>query len=372
MKSTFNHIVIILLMVKLFISCNQKHRSENNGEYIILQDSIKQWIETDQLIGAELLVIENKEVVLHQAMGWSDKDSGVKLEKGSIWTVMSMTKPFTATAILMLIDDGFITLDDPITDFFQDFNGNQNITIKHLLAQSSGDDGKHGDGGNNVLDFDTLDDWILDWANQKTKNNLGEFAYSNFNYGALAYIVEQVSEMSIESFIQERIIKPLNLKDTYVQFTPDSTWSKRVPSRYQWNEPQTIYEKTWGNNQSQSWKFFTGSLGLWMSAEDYSTFISMWINEGNYNGTQILKEATVMEALKMQVNAFGEELFGHGYGWFVDDKPKVFRYGGSAGSVGIGYPEKNSIVIYLTHCAGGNHKNKFQDELDRIWFPDNN
>ena len=54
------------------------------------------------------------------------------------------------------------------------------------------------------------------------------------------------------------------------------------------------------------------------------------------------------------------------------EEPLIFRYGGSAGGVGIGYPEKETIVIYLTHCSGGNHKNKFQDELDRIWFPNDN
>jgi CubicO group peptidase (beta-lactamase class C family) len=162
--------------------------------------------------------------------------------------------------------------------------------------------------------------------------------------------------MPIEAFIQERIIEPLNLKNTYVQFAPDSTWAKLVPTRYQWNESLNIYEKTWGNDQPQSWKFFTGSLGLWMSAEDYSTFMRMWINDGKYNGTQILRESTVKEALKIQVNTFGEIIFGHGYGWFIDDQPKIFRYGGSAGGVGIGYPDKNTIVIYLTHCAGGNHE----------------
>ncbi len=372
MKTVFNHIFFLLLVAILLVACNQKPKYSNANKYAGLQDSIQTWIVNAELIGAEILIVENEELVIHEAYGWSDLESGDKLKKGSIWTVMSMTKPFTATAILMLIEDGVIKLDDLITDFFKNYNGDKRITIRHLLAQSSGDNGNYGNGGHNVLNFNSLDEWIEDWANQQSEGKFGEFAYSNFNYGALAYIVEQVSKMSVEAFIQERIIKPMNLKNTHVRFVPDSSWAGLVSSRFQWNEPTNSYEKSWSNDEPQSWKFFTGALGLWMSAEDYATFMQMWMNEGQINGVQFLEKSTVEEGLKIESNAYGEKLFGHGYGWFIDEEPLIFRYGGSAGGVGIGYPEKETIVIYLTHCSGGNHKNKFQDELDRIWFSNDN
>lgn len=366
----FNY--ILFLAAILMIACNQKTKYAYTNKYTGLQDAIETWIVNLELIGAEILIIENEELVIHEAYGWSDKESDDKVKKGSIWTVMSMTKPITATAVLMLIEDGVITLDDPITDFFQDFKGDNRITIRHLLAQSSGDNGKFGNGGHNVLNFDSLDEWIEEWANQSSGGTFEEFAYSNFNYGALAYIVEQVSKMPVEAFIQERIIKPMNLKNTYVGFDPDSSWAGLVPNRYQWNELTSTYEKSWGNDEHQSWKFFTGSLGLWMSAEDYATFMQMWLNNGQANGLQFLERSTVEEALDIQSNAYGEKLFGHGFGWFIDEEPLIFRYGGSAGGVGIGYPEQETIIIYLTHCSGGDHKSKFQDELDKIWFPNDN
>jgi hypothetical protein len=69
MKITFNHIVIKLLAVTLCVACSQKPTSYNTNEYTILQDSIKKWLDTDKLIGAELLVIENEEFVFHKASG---------------------------------------------------------------------------------------------------------------------------------------------------------------------------------------------------------------------------------------------------------------------------------------------------------------
>ncbi|MEB8345026.1 serine hydrolase [Flavobacteriaceae bacterium KMM 6898] len=364
---------ILFFGILFFIAC--KNNNSNNQEftkYSTLENKVNNWVNSEELIGAEILIIEKNKETFHKSFGWADKESNKKLENGSIWTVMSMTKPFTATAILMLIEDGKLSFDDRITKYFPDFNGNPQITIRHLLAQSSGDDGKHGNGGHNVTEFEILDEWINDWSKQKSSGTFGEFAYSNFNYGALAYIVEQVSGKSIETFITERIIQPLNLEDTFVEFSTNSNWAEKVPSRYQWNDSIKGFEEFWTNNKPPSWKFLSGSLGLWMSAKDYAVFMQMWLNKGKHGNLTLLKESTVDEALKIHVNANGEKLFGHGYGWFIEEEPLIFRYGGSAGGFAKACLSKNSIMVYLTHCSGGKHKSRFEDELDKIWFPNDN
>lgn len=361
-----------LLGTLMSSSCNTTNSNALYNNYDVLENVLQEWVDQGQLIGVEVLILENNKNIFHKAYGWSDLESKIALDTGAIWTVMSMTKPFTATAILMLMEDGLLSLQDSIIKYILDYAGNKEVTIHHLLAQSSGDDGTHGNGGHNVLEFETLDAWVHDWSKQKPKGNFGEFTYSNFNYGALAYIVEQVAGMPVEKFIEDRIINPLQLNNTYVAFAPDATWAESVPSRYQWNDSRITFDKTWTNNDPQVWKYFTGALGLWMSARDYATFIQMWLNKGTYNGKQFLKPETVEMATKIQANSYGEELFGHGYGWFVDEEPLVFRYSGSAGGLGIGYPDENSVIIYLTHCSGGDHKNNFQDEVDKIWFPKEN
>lgn len=362
--------IILLFSLLLSTACNINHLNHQKlSKYSILENKLSNWVQNEELIGAEILIIENNKKTLHKSFGWADKEANRKLKNGSIWTVMSMTKPFTATAILMLKDDGKLSLDDSITKYIPDFNGNSKITIRHLLVQSSGDDGKYGNGGHNMTEFESLDGWIKDWAKQKSSGTFGEFEYSNFNYGALAFIIEQVSGKPIALFISERIIRPLNLEDTFVEFSSHKNWAAKVPNRYQWNDSIKRFEKFWSNNNPPSWKFLSGALGLWMSANDYAVFMQMWLNKGKYGNLELLKESTVDEALKIHVNAYGENHFGHGYGWFIEENPLVFRYGGSTGSFAKAYLSKNSIMVYLTHCSGGTHKSRFEDELDRIWFP---
>ena len=371
MKIRFLNFTFYLCLL-LFFNCKSESKSTDLYKFQEVENQVNTLINDGELIGAEVLIFEDEKEVLHRSFGWADKESKKKLENGSIWTVMSMTKPFTATAILMLMEDGKLSLDDSITKYFPEYNGNTQITIRSLLEQSSGDDGKYGNGGHNVTEFETLDEWIKDWANQKSSGNFGEFAYSNFNYGALAYIVEQVSGKTIESFFQERIITPLKLKNTFVKYDIKANWSEKVPSRYHWNDSQMKFEKFWSNKELPSWKFVSGSLGLWMSAKDYAKFMQMWLNKGKFGTQVILKESTIEEALKIHVNAYDEQHFGHGYGWFIEDNPLIFRYGGSAGGFAKAIVSKNKFVVYLSHCGNGKHKVDFEDELDKIWFPNEN
>jgi len=372
-KTTFDEIKRLLNQSILITEQKAiKYKDTETAKYQSVEDKVKSLIQSGELIGAEILIIENNKEKLHESFGWADKESKKKLENGSIWTIMSMTKPFTATAVLMLMDEGKLSLDDSITKYIPSFKGNQQISIRNLLEQSSGDDGDYGNGGYNVTQFESLEDWVQDWAQQKSTGEFGKFDYSNFNYGTLAYIVQKVSGVSLDTFFVERIIKPLELENTYVKFDSKSNWAKNVPSRYEWNKASREFEKFWSNNEQPSWRFLSGSLGLWMSAKDYAIFMQMWLNKGKHGNHEILKESTVEEALKLHVNAYGEKHFGHGYGWFVEDNPLVFRYGGSAGGLGKAIVSKNSIAIYMNHCGNTKHKTEFENVLDKIWFPNEN
>ena len=93
--------------------------------------------------------------------GWSDREEGRPLERGSIWSVKSMSKPFTATAILMLEEEGKLSLDDRVQQYIRGFAGDDRISIRHLLTHTSGYDGL-----GNTASFSTLSEWVADWASQ--------------------------------------------------------------------------------------------------------------------------------------------------------------------------------------------------------------
>jgi CubicO group peptidase (beta-lactamase class C family) len=102
-----------------------------------LGDEIVTWIENGELVGAELLVIKSGKAVFHEAYGWSDREARRPMRRNSIFTIQSMSKPFTATAVLMLMEEGNLSLDDPVSRFVPGFT-HDSITVQHLLSHTSG------------------------------------------------------------------------------------------------------------------------------------------------------------------------------------------------------------------------------------------
>lgn len=330
-----------------------------------LGDEVAGWVANGDVVGAELLIIKAGRAVFHEAYGWGDRERNEPVERNAVWSIKSMSKPVTATAVLMLADEGKLSLDDPVSRYIPGFAGDRRTTIRHLLAQTSGDGGGYGGGGYNVYFFDSLHDWVTDWAVQKPTATFGEFRYSNFNYAALGYIVELVAGVPVETFTEQRILQPLGMTDTYTVFTPAAPWAGRVPSRYRWDQEALQYERYWSNRDLQPWAFYPAALGLWGTAMDYARFMSMWLNNGEYEGARLLAERTAETALEPHGFLGAEGLYG--YGWFVEaaaggGMPLTFRHGGADGTVAFAVPEDDAMVIYLSH-SGARGQNALQDRV---------
>jgi CubicO group peptidase (beta-lactamase class C family) len=102
-----------------------------------LGNEINTWVGSGELVGAELLVLRSGQVVHHEAYGWSDREARRPLERNSIFTIQSMSKPFTAAAILTLVEEGLLSLGDPLRRYVPGFP-NDSTTIHHLLTHTSG------------------------------------------------------------------------------------------------------------------------------------------------------------------------------------------------------------------------------------------
>lgn len=321
-----------------------------------LGDEIVEWVVNGHIVGAELLIVKDGRAVLHETYGWSDRERDIPVEHNSIWSIKSMSKPFTATAVLMLAEEGKLSLDDPVSRYIPSLAGDARTTIRHLLAHTSGDEGGYGDGGGyDVYYFDSLREWVEDAARRERTGTLAEFAYSNFNYAALGYIVEAVSGVPAGTFTKKRIIEPLGLEETYTAFSPDVPWAYRVSSRYRWSAEAGDYERIWSNKDPQPWAFYAAGFGLWTTAMDYAEFMAMWLNRGRYEGVRVLAEETVEEALEPHGVSNGVR---YGYGWFVEEArgagamPHAFSHEGGDGTAAIAFPADDALVIYLTHSQG--------------------
>ena len=332
-----------------------------------LGDEVTSWVAGGDLVGAELLIVKDGRAVFHEAYGWSDREERRPVERGSIWSIKSMTKPFTATAILMLAEEGKLSLGDPVSQYLPGFAGDERTTIRHLLSHTSGYRGLSG----NSQEFDTFGAWVEDWARQEPTQPLGTYTYSDFNYGALGYIVEAVSDESVEGFLQDRLIEPLGLAETHTTFSPDSPWADRVPSRYEWQADAADFRRIWSRTDSLWYPFFPAAWGLWASATDYATFMTMWLNRGQYAGKRLLSEASVEASLSPQ--SLDWDGGGHYvYGWNVRNAPSdggmpgLFQHEGYDGTWAMAFPGVNTIVIYLTHSQQGPHFQAFYNRLTML------
>ena len=103
-------------------------------------NTVQEWVNNDEIVGAVMLVIRHDKVVLHEAVGWNDREKNIPMEVGNIVQMRSMTKPLTGTAVLMLMEEGRLLLDDKVSQYLPSFDNprSKDITIYQLLTHTSG------------------------------------------------------------------------------------------------------------------------------------------------------------------------------------------------------------------------------------------
>lgn len=328
-----------------------------------LGNEINTWVGSGELVGAELLVARSGQVIHHEAYGWSDREARRPLERNSIFTIQSMSKPFTAAAILTLVDEGLLSLDDPVRRHVPRFP-NESTTIHHLLTHTSGFD-HEPDWYDHESPEGSVTDLVEGWPYREPEAPLGTYQYSDFNYSHLAYVISQLTELTAEAYITRKLLRPLGLDDTSTGFSSAPEWRSRLSAWYRWNDETDHFDLRWSRDWS-GWTFYPGGWGLLSTAMDYAQWVATWMNGGEWNGSRILSEELVNLAL--QPHAQTGQGLGYGYGWEVEPGPDghgvgSFWHGGGHGTLAIAVPDDEMIVIYLTQSRWGTHRNAFWNRL---------
>ena len=310
------------------------------------------WVEQGRIVGGELLLIVNGRVAWHQAVGWSDRDRRVPLERNSIYRMRSMTKPFTGAAILILAEEGRLDLDDPASKYLSSFDNERSgaITIRELLTHGTGfEQTRFPDGYWARPDLRSAVDLVGEMG---PPNPPGEsYRYSDHNSATLGAIVAEVTGAPVEEFIQARLLDPLGLRDTHAYFSPDSAWAPRMNSTYGTRTDGPL-ERYWDPTMPQQTPWFRASGGLYSTVFDYARWLSVWMNLGEYEGGRLLEEATVREALAQGYSP------GYGMHWERFDGPEegtalpAFGHSGSDGTFAMAFPPVDAMVLYFTQSRG--------------------
>jgi D-alanyl-D-alanine carboxypeptidase len=169
--------------------------------------------------GAAVIAVKDGQPVLRAGYGLANLELGVAITPDTVFRLASITKQFTAVATLMLLEQGLLALDDPITRFWPDYPTHAHtITVEHLLTHTSG-----------IRSYTDMQEWPPLWRKDFAVQELIDFfkyqpmqfapgtrwAYNNSGYHLLGAIIEHVSGLSYEQFIQQRIFDPLGMRQSY-------------------------------------------------------------------------------------------------------------------------------------------------------------
>ncbi len=358
-------------------------------------------IEAGDVSGVVTLVARRGHIAHFEAQGFLDIESQTPLPTDAIFRLASMSKPITAVAIMMLVEQGEIRLDDPVSRFIPEFansdkvavprpggedgefdlvTANRPITVRDLLTHGSGlvSGGLGARAANEIAprtERDTLASWIPKLASVPLDFQPGTlWRYSGLaGFDVMSRIVEVVSGQNYDDFLDEHLLGPLGMPDTGFWF--DGEQAERVPTYYS-RTPEGLTRTPRPLNRI----YLSGAGGMASSAEDYLQFAQMLLNGGELNGRRFLGTRTVefMTANHtgdMVNGQFGRPAHGMGFGLSMQivDDPVAARLAvskgayGWAGGTGVSFwiePAEDMITLYMVQGgSGGQLRRAFENAV---------
>ena len=366
----FRHLLIISSFIVLIQGCNsnpiekRKKRTlsdEQVDSIALIYDPKKADKRIDDFMmnlhrksgfNGNVLVAKKGKIIYEKAIGWADHLHRDSLKINSVFELASVTKIFTSTAVMMLVEDGKLKLNQDVKEFFPDFPYD-GITVKLLLT--------HRSGMMNYVYF--VDDL---WKAQKKDERPGitnqdvmkliaehkpapymkpdrKFHYNNSNFMVLGAIIEKVSGQKFSQFMAENIFKPLGMKQTAVYSKAEYT---KIPADV------VGHDRTWRRSVAQN--FLDGPVG---DKGIYSTIHDLYLFDRAMRKGSLLDTST-MDSIYAPRNEMQRGHFNYGYGWrtFVDGKQKVVYHTGwwhGFRHIYLRQLDKDVTVILLSNLTNG-------------------
>ncbi len=283
-------------------------------------------LDAHDIAGAVTLVIAKDKIVHFETHGYADLATKRPLTGDTMFNIMSMTKPVTATAILMLQDDGKLNVADPVAKYLPEFAALKtpsgqpaNLTITQILTHTSGLGEASGPAAQAAK---TLADLVPLWLAAPMKYEPGaKWQYTQSGINAAARIVEVVSGRTFPEFLAARLFGPLGLKHTTHYPTPDQR--ERLATPYSKNKDTGELTAVVATPPAPGTRPPTGNAGLYSSARDYARFCQMLLNGGTLDGRRYLSPAamqflTTPQTGDLPTGFFQNDTYGRygaNYGW---------------------------------------------------------
>ncbi|NIM16738.1 MAG: serine hydrolase, partial [Candidatus Aminicenantes bacterium] len=342
-KSTYLYVHIVVLSVLILFSgsLNAGKTSTKNLAKKIDAFLVKTYPANEP--GAAVLAVKDGKVILRKGYGMANLELGIPMKPEMVFRVGSITKQFTATGIMMLAEAGKLSIEDEITKFLPDFpTHGHKITVHHLLTHTSGIKSYTG-----MPDFYPLmrkdmkvQELIDIFKNQPMDFVPGErFLYNNSGYFLLGAVIEKVSGKTYEEFIDEKIFKPLGMKNSYY-----GSHSRIIPNR------ASGYRKE--ENQFQNADYLSMTLP-YAAGSLLSTVDDLYHWNQAVEAGKVVSEASLKRMLTPTKLNKGKTQ-DYGYGWSLGTLfgEKLIAHGGGINgfvTYAVRIPEKNVFVTVLTN-----------------------
>ena len=323
---------------------------------------LQPFIDSHSLAGAVTLVATADRILDVGAIGWADIAGGRPMQEDTLFWIASMTKPITATALMLLVDAGTVRLDEPVERYLPEFTDlwlaaesdaehmllrrpSRKIIVRDLLSHTS------GLPYCTVAELPTFDQLTLRvraraYAMAPLLFDPGsKLQYSNAGINLAARIIEVVSGQSYEAFLDERLLAPLGMRDT--TFWPTARQLKRLATSYRPDaaktglEPTTITPLTHPLHDRSRTPLPAG--GLFSTAADMARFGRMIFNRGKWEGRQVISADAVTQMLTRQSYPAVKDPWG--LGWWTDGTR--WGHGGGYGTNLEINPLTGLLLVYM-------------------------
>ncbi len=339
---------------------------------------LQKFVEAGQLAGAVTLVARHDKVLALEANGYANFETKKPMATDNLFWIASMTKPITATAVLMLQDEGKLKVEDSVEKYLPEFRGQwmiaenatnslllkrpaRPITLHDLLTHTSG-----------ISDMPpprietTLAELVIGYANKPLGFEPGsKWTYSTAGINTLGRIVEVVSGRPFAEFLDERILQPLSMKDT--TFWPSARQARRLATAYgpgpegKGLAPMDIYFIK-GGVENRARPPLPGG-GLFSTAADMAKFYQCILNDGVVGRQRLLSKEAVAQMTSIQTGdlkcGFVDGM-AFGLGWGVVKQPQgvtamlapgTFGHGGAYGTQGWVDAQNDLIYVMMIQRA---------------------
>ena len=306
------------------------------------EETIDAWMRdyTGQVPGASVLVLEGGDAVFQRSYGLADLEAGVASSPTTNYRLASVSKQFTAASVLLLVEDGVLTLDDPVRRWLPTLPvATETITLRHLLSHTSGlidyEDLLPPDQVRQVYDADVLR--LLEREDRLYFPAGSDYRYSNSGYALLALVVERASGQRFAAFLQARIFSPLGMTATLAREDEGPPVTDRAFG-------YTRVGDRWERTDQSTTSAVLGDGGIYSSITDLAKWDAAWYDD------RLLSAPSRALAVQASTATPEPDVAHYGFGWRLQGRMQ-WHSGESIGfrNVLLRFPAQRLTIIVLSN-----------------------